>query len=353
VTPQRITSIVFFTLLILIGLQLLHIFHLFLIPILWAMILAIVFFPLYRWFLALFRGRRNLTACWVLLLVILITVGPMVFFSGTLAGEALDFSGKVAGWIHSGGYQAALERGLNSPLGGVWSQIREKTGELNIEIVPLTVKFLERLTQSIAGQLQTGAKNFLVFVFNYLVTIVAFFFFLRDGEALVRGFTEVVPMSPENKGHILGRLEETVTAVVRGVGLTGVTQGALAGLAFWALGIPYPVFLALLIAFLAFLPIGGAAMVWIPASVYLFFGGHPVKALVLFIYGTLVISMVDNFLKPLLIGGKIRIPTLFLFFSILGGLSYYGFIGVFLGPVVLTLFLALIQIYRKEYLART
>ncbi|MBI2067611.1 MAG: AI-2E family transporter [Deltaproteobacteria bacterium] len=351
--PKTIPIVVFFGLLTLISLHLVHIFDLVLIPMLWAVILAIVVYPLYRLFLKLFRGRRNWASLIMTLLVVGITTGPMILFSGTLAGEALDFYGRIASSVRDLRYEEQIQQLLESPVGGFFLQIKEKLSALNVEIVPLVVRFFENLTNIIVRQMQEGAKNFLVFLFDYLVTVFVLFFFLRDGEAMLNVFKDLIPMSSEHKETVLGRIEETLSAVVRGVGLTGITQGILSGLAFWILGVPYPLFLGLLIAFLAFVPLGGAAMIWIPSSLYLYMEGSWGKALILFLWGTLVISMVDNFLKPYFIGERTKLPTVFLFFSILGGLSYYGFIGVFLGPLVLALFLSLIQIYRQEYAGRS
>ena len=346
---KQISVLAFFVLLILILLQLVGVFGLFLISILWAVIAAIVFYPLYRGCLKILRGHKNWAATLTVLLVFIVTTGPMVFFSGSLIREVLDFYGRFATWITSQDVSAHWDRFLQSPFGSLWSQLRDKTAALNIQIVPMTVKLLEKVTNTIVGQVQTGAKDFLFFVFDYLVVLFALFFFFRDGEALLAAFKEMFPLSREHKEAILGRLEQTVSAVVRAVGVTGIVQGILSGLAFWALGVPYPLFLALFTGFLAFVPLGGAVLVWLPTSLYLFFTDHGIKALVLFVWGMGVISTVDNFLKPLIIGGRTRLPTLFLFLAILGGLHYYGFIGVFLGPLVLSLFLALIEIYRREY----
>lgn len=351
-TPKQISALAFLGLLVVVFLQLLGVFRIFLFSILWAIILAIVVFPLYRSVLRLFRGRRNWASLTVTFLVIFLTVGPMVFFSGTLVREAVEFYGQVSRWLEGKSYESLVTSLSSTPFATLWGELQQKLAGLNIELLPVAVKFLEKLTQTIVGQMEAGAKNFLVFVFDYLVTIFALFFFLRDGEALARGVKEFFPLSPRHQETIIGRLEQTISAVVRGVGITGITQGVLAGLAFWVLGVPYPLFLALLTAFLAFVPIGGAVIVWLPSALYLFFSGHPAKGIILFLWGVLVVSMVDNLLKPLLIGEKTRLPTLFLFFAVLGGLTYYGFIGVFLGPVLLTLFLALIQIYRKEYAER-
>lgn len=348
-TQRQIFILSFFVLLILIFFQLAGIFGLFLTPILWAIILTIVFFPLHKKFLKLFGGRKTWAAMATALVVFVVTVGPMIFFSGTLVREILQFYATVGDWISDRSYEAVWARVLDSPLRVVWDKIIEKTAALNIEIVPLLGRSAQKVSETIVGQIQSGAKNFLFFVLNYFVTIVIFFFFVRDGEAMAHGIKDLFPMTRENKDIVFNRLEVTVSAVVRGLVVTGGVQAVLAGLAFWILGVPFPVFLALLVAFLALVPIGGAVVVWAPSAFYLFLSGSWVKALILFLWGALVISTVDNFLKPLLIGEKTHIPTLFLFLAILGGMSFYGLIGVFLGPVILAIFLTLIDIYRKEY----
>jgi predicted PurR-regulated permease PerM len=348
-TQRQLFILAFFVFLILIFLQLIGVFKLFLIPILWAIILTIVFFPLHKKFLKLFKNRKTLAALMTLLVVFTVTVGPMVFFSGTLVREILQFYATVGEWISDRKYEVVWNRLLDSPLRIIWDKIVEKTSSLDIEIVPLLGRSAQKMSEAIVGQIQSGAKNFLFFVLNYFITIIIFFFFVRDGEDMARGLKDLFPMTPENKEAVFNRLEVTVSAVVRGLVVTGGVQAVLAGIAFWILGVPFPVFLALLIAFLALVPIGGAVVVWAPSAVYLYFAGHWGKALILFLWGALVISTVDNFLKPLLIGEKTHIPTLFLFLAILGGMSFYGLIGVFLGPAMLALFLTLIDIYRKEY----
>lgn len=348
-TQKQLFILSFFVLFVLIFLQLVGVFRLFLVPILWAVILALVFYPLFVRIQRLFRGRKSLASAAVCLLVVILTVGPMVFFSGTLVKEVLDFYHEVGRWVAERKYEMLWGRLLDSPLRVVWDKIVEKTAALNIEIVPVFAKAAQAVSNAIVGQIQEGAKNFLLFVLNYVVTIVIFFFFLRDGESLGSGLKALFPMTRENKEVVFRRLATTVSAVVRGLVVTGGVQALLAGLAFTILGVPFPVFLALLIGFLALVPIGGAVLVWFPSAVYLLLSGHWIKALILFLWGALVISTVDNFLKPLLIGKETKLPTLFLFLAILGGLVFYGFIGVFLGPIMLALFLTLIEIYRKEY----
>ncbi len=339
----------FFVLLVVIFLQLVGIFKIFLVPLVWAVIAAMVFYPVFLFFRKKCKGRRTVAAGLTVFVVILLTAGPMIFFSGALVQEVLQFYAQVGTWMGERRYEAVFDQMLNSPLRVVWDKIVEKTSSLNIQLVPLLGRAAQSVSQAIVGQIQSGATNFVLFLIHYLVVVIILFFFLRDGEGMVKGIKDLFPMTKENKEFVFARLSTTVSAVVRGLVVTGGVQAVLAGLAFWILGVPFPLFLALLIAFLALVPVGGAILVWLPSAVYLYLNGHWGKSLILFLWGALVISTVDNFLKPLLIGEKTKLPTLFLFLSILGGLAYYGMIGVFLGPVMLALFLTLIQIYRKEY----
>ena len=348
-SQKKIFILSFFLFLILIFLQLVGIFKLFLVPILWAAILALVFYPLYKQCFRLMRGKKNIAAALASLIVAVLTAGPMIFFSGTLVKEILQFYAEIGMWIAQGKHEVLWNRVLDSPLKILWDKIVEKTEVLNIQLMPLAGKTAQTMSKAIVDQIQHGATNFLIFILNYVITIIILFFFFRDGASLGQGIKDLFPMTRENKETIFERLSTTVSAVVRGLVLTGVAQSLLAGLAFWVLGVPYPVFLALLIAFLALVPVGGAFFIWLPSALYLGLSGHWGKALILFIWGTLIVSTIDNLLRPLLIGEKTKIPTLFLFLAILGGLAFYGLIGIFLGPLMLALFLTLIEIYRKEY----
>jgi predicted PurR-regulated permease PerM len=161
----------------------------------------------------------------------------------------------------------------------------------------------------------------------------------------------VVPLDEAHKQKIFTRLDVTLRAVVKGVIITAMVQGLLAGAAYAVLGVPFPVVLMALTALLAPLPFGGTALIWLPVAGYLYAAGPIWKAIAMLIWGAGVITMVDNFLRPLLIGKDAQLPVLFLFFSIIGGLAAYGMIGLFLGPILLAILMTAIQIYREEYLA--
>jgi predicted PurR-regulated permease PerM len=193
-------------------------------------------------------------------------------------------------------------------------------------------------------------KNAVQLVVNSLVIVITLFFFFKDGKRLFQTLYRVVPLDAAHKNRMFSRLDQTITAVVKGIVITAIVQGLLAGLAYAVLNVPFPVFLTALTIVLAPLPFGGTALVWGPVVLYLLWTGPMWKAIAMLAWGVGVVMMVDNVLRPMLIGRGAKLPVLFLFLSILGGLAAYGLIGLFLGPILLAVLLTAIQIYHDEYL---
>jgi len=155
-------------------------------------------------------------------------------------------------------------------------------------------------------------------------------------------------MEPEYKDLVLGRLYDTLSAVVQGTLAVAAAQGVFLGLGFWTLGVPFAIFLGCAAAFFSLLPLGSTA-VWGGVAVYLLFSGLFWRAMLLAIWGTVVLGALDNVIRPLIIGERAEIPTILLFFGILGGLQAYGLLGVFLAPVVLAMVVAFFRIYQERY----
>jgi len=251
--------------------------------------------------------------------------------------------------VQSGKLESYIVQFKGLPLSKYLKRITPGLDPAEINVQALLLKGLSFLSNLIMANITGVAKNLLLFIGNFVLMIFSLFFFFRDGEKLYQAIREILPIAPDHKDVAFLRLYETISAVVRGIIATAVIQGFLAGLGFWVLGIPFAVFLGFVTTFFSFLPFGGASLVWIPITVYLMISHHIIKAILLFGWGSLVVSLVDNFLKPLIISGRTRIPTLFLFFGILGGMKLYGLLGIVLGPVFLAIFIAFVNIYREEY----
>jgi predicted PurR-regulated permease PerM len=206
--------------------------------------------------------------------------------------------------------------------------------------------FLSRFFLDQVGDL---LKNAFLLVTDFFLMLFALFFLFKDGKQWLASLQEVIPLEASHKQRIVDRMDQTIRAVVKGVGLTAIVQGLVAGLAYGALGVPFPVVLTAVTVILAPLPFGGTALVWGPIVLYFLMAGPVWKALVMLGWGIGVVVMIDQFLRPWLIGQAAQIPVLLLVFSVLGGLALYGIIGLFAGPVLVSLLMTTIQIYREEY----
>jgi predicted PurR-regulated permease PerM len=189
-----------------------------------------------------------------------------------------------------------------------------------------------------------GAVGTIVEVFFVIFTM---FYLFRDGERMRGALHDVVPLERSQSHQIFDRTSEVISASVYGVLVIAAIQGALGGLAFWALGLPSPLLWGVVMLFLSMIPMAGSFIVWVPAAIFLAATGHWMKALMLAAWGALVIGTVDNFLRPKLVGEKTRLHELLIFFSVLGGLQVFGVIGLVLGPVVVAITLALLEVFRR------
>jgi predicted PurR-regulated permease PerM len=180
---------------------------------------------------------------------------------------------------------------------------------------------------------------------SFFVLFTMYYLF-RDGDEIVRRLPSALPLSIEQGEAIIARIKEVVSASVYGVVTIAALQGLLGGIAFWVLGIPSPILWAVLMTFLCMIPLAGSFLVWLPLAIYLMATGHWTKAVLLILWGALVVSTIDNFLRPKLLRNQTRLHELFVFFSVLGGISVFGLLGIVLGPVVLAITIGLLQTFR-------
>lgn len=329
-----------------------QVFSGFLAPAAWAVVLALVFYPVERWLRRWIR-KPSLSALATTLLVYLLVVAPSLTLSGVVIGQARRFYEAVQVYAGSGDLDDWLQRLEESRPVRVVLQTLPAEMRQKLHARDLALRAAQASADIVASSLGGLALNFFRFVVDFLIMILLLFFFFRDGETLYLRFRGFLPMEVEHQDAIFGRLYDTISAVVQGMTVTAVTQAILAFLAFWALGIPFAVLLGFATAFASFVPLGGAALVWIPCVLYLAGTEAWVRALLMLVWGAGVISVVDNVLKPWIIGDRTKIPTLFLFLGILGGIQAYGVIGVFLGPALLAVIIAFLRIYREEYVLRS
>jgi predicted PurR-regulated permease PerM len=348
-TRQQIFAVCFIALLLFLLYQIVIIFRPFLIPILWATIIARLGFPLNVRLTRLLRGHKAVSAGLLTLLILIIAVIPIVYLTFVLIQETGAAYIAFSEWVRTGGVNRVTQYLSQLPMIG--GKAQEFVGRL-VAGGNLEGSLLEggkTVSMFLLAHAADVAKNAFEFTIAFLVMIFTLFFFFKDGERLYRGLYRLIPLAETHKEKFFSRLDQTMAAVVQGTILTAIAQAICAGAAYWVLGVPFPMVLTALSALTSLLPYGGTALVWVPVAGYLLWTGSIWKAVAMLIWGILVVGLADNFLKPLLIGHGAQLPTLFLFFSILGGLAAYGFIGLLLGPLLLAFLITAIEIYREEY----
>jgi predicted PurR-regulated permease PerM len=347
--PQLFTA-VFFALLLLLLYQIALMFRPFLLPVLWAALLAHLTYPLHVRFTMLVGGREVVSAGCLTLLVLALVVVPISTMGGLLASEASTAEQTIREWVSSGALHRLPEQLRSWPvIGGLLERISGSQFLTPDSLEQGLLSAATFLTRFFLDQVGDLLKNAFLLVTDFFLMLFALFFLFKDGKQWLTFIQEVIPLEESHKQRIVDRMDQTIRAVVKGIGVTAIVQGFLAGLAYGALGVPFPVVLTAVTVILAPLPFGGTALVWGPIVLYFFSVGPLWKALVMLGWGVGVVSMVDQFLRPWLIGQAVQIPVLFLVFSVLGGLALYGIIGLFVGPVLVSLLMTSIQIYREEY----
>jgi predicted PurR-regulated permease PerM len=208
---------------------------------------------------------------------------------------------------------------------------------------------VETASRSMANFGAAAARGFLFGFVNLILVLVLMYFCFLDGEGLLSWFYQIVPMPVAHVEAIAHRVYQTINAVITGAVMTAGVQGLLAIIGYLIAGVPLAMFFGVLTGFSAMIPIGGAALVWIPITIFMFTTSQS-WGIFLGFWGLLVVSGIDNFLKPILIGNQARMPILLVFCAIIGGLNVYGFTGIIIGPILVAMLLAFISIYRDYYL---
>jgi len=304
----------------------------------WGAILAILFTPLHKRLLAKMRGRPNLAALTTLLIIILIVILPAILITGALFQEGAAIYARISsGEINVGEY---LEQILGALPPSVHAMLdRFGVGDIFSLREKLTTGALQG-SKFLAAQAVNVGQNTFEFLIGLGVMLYILYFLLRDGANLARTSRQLIPLSDEHKQHLFRKFATVVRATVKGNIVVAITQGFLGGLIFWFLGIQGALLWGVLMAFLSLLPAVGAALIWMPVAIYFLVTGAVWEGVTLTLFGVLVIGLVDNILRPLLVGKDTKIPDYVILISTLGGLSVFGLNGFVIGPLFAALFIA-------------
>jgi predicted PurR-regulated permease PerM len=314
----------------------------FIVPLIWAGILAYATWPLYRWTARVTKRPR--LAAGLFTAAVGLGVGvPVASVLVALAQEATHLIGVVREW---------LDAGLPFP---DWVMARPWLAERLTELKPdsviepsAVVSYATRYASQVTGQLASIASGLASNAFKFTITLLCLFFFYCDGERLATQAARFVLIAFPRAPRVLEHVGGVVRAVVFGLIGTALVQGVIAGIGYALFGVPSPVALGALTFVASFIP-AGPALLWAGASIWLLLGGHTTAAIGMAVYGILLISSIDNVLRPLLIsGGEVPVHFLIVFFGVLGGLASFGMLGLFLGPVLLSVTFVLAQQFARQ-----
>ncbi|MBK5295269.1 MAG: AI-2E family transporter [Acidobacteriia bacterium] len=305
----------------------------FLAAITWALALAVVAHPLQSRLER--RLRPNLAALLAVLALVVLLLVPGAFFAQSLFEEASGGLERIGKNLNSTGLREAADRYPFLAQAVHWLESRF---DLNEE--------LKRAAGTLAGRASSVVGGSIRFVTQMAIMLVTLFYFLRDRGRLLQLLGLLIPLSRSETDELFGRVSETISATLYGNLVVKLVQGILGGVMFWILGLPAPILCGIAMALLAIVPVVGASLIWGPAAIILLMQGSWVKAIVLTVWGGLVVSLMDNFLYPMLVAGELRFHTLGVLFSVFGGLIVFGLAGIVLGPVILVSTVALLEVWR-------
>jgi predicted PurR-regulated permease PerM len=301
----------------------------------WAVVLAVIAHPLHQRLLARMPRWPNLAATLALACVTVVIAVPAAFVVREVGNEAIASADAIRKLLDGERWKHALD---SFP-----------------RLAPLRDFVVERMDfddaaskGDVARNVRTAVTNASEFAITLLVTFFLLFFFLRDKDRILATVQGLLPLAHVESAQVTRRVRDMISAVVYGTLLVALVQGALGGLIFWWLGLPAPLLWGVVMALVAVLPIFGAALVWVPAAAYLLIEGHWEKALVLAAWGAIVIGLVDNLLYPLLMKNRLSMHTVPVFIAAVGGLFAFGATGIVLGPLILAVALALLDVWRRR-----
>lgn len=320
-----------------------------------AALLAIIFSPIHLKIEQKLSGRKNTAAFFSCILITLVVVLPLVFMLIAIIGQGISSFNAIYDWVEAGRYQKLMGHPL---ITGLLAQVDRWLPDVqkyfpnmqleNIQIDKMVLNLTGSVGKILIDQGGNLAGNLTVFVGKFFMMLFAFFFFIRDEKKIMGAAFHLIPLSASQEEKILLKIKTVAKSALLGTLVTALAQGAAGGIAFWIAGLP-GFFWGMMMAFASLIPMVGTALIWIPAALFLFVSGHLGYGSFMVVWCVVVVGMIDNLVRPLFMQGGADMSTLLIFFAILGGLNYFGLIGLLYGPLIFGLAMVLLYIYKLEF----
>lgn len=311
--------------------------------ILWAIVFATVFAPAHRRLLTTMRRSPNMAALTTLLLIVAIALLPLTLITMSVVQEATTVYERIeTGELDFGQFISQLLNALPAWAADLLARLGiNDLGDVQTRLSSA----LREGSQFLATQAIAIGQGTARIIISFFLMLYLLFFFLRDGSEIAQRLKDAIPLRSEQKRALFGKFTIVIRAMFKGTLLVAALQGMLGGIMFWFLGIPAAVLWGVVMAFLSLLPAVGAAFIWLPVALYLLATGAVWQGLALIAYGALVIGLVDNLLRPILIGMDTKLPDYVVLISTLGGIAIFGLNGFVIGPVIAAMFIATWDIF--------
>jgi len=312
-------------------------------PLVWALLLGGLLAPLNLRLTQRLGGRVRLASSITTLLTVVLFMVPLAITAGAVGAQAAQLLRLLEGRVPGRGDATDFDLGKIPWLADTLAWIELNTDVTILQLQEWLAEGLQRLLQLVMSSGGTFVMGALGTTVSFVMMLFVLFFVLRDGPAMAQQVVSLLPIEGQRRTLLQRHLTDMTRAVFLGLGLTAVAQGVLLGVGFWIAGLPSPLVFGVLGVILALVPMVGPALLWIPGAIWLAARGESGYAIFLTLWGSIVVGLVDNLLRPLLISGRAEVPTLAVFVGVIGGLAAFGFIGLFLGPIVLGLLIALFR----------
>jgi predicted PurR-regulated permease PerM len=310
-------------------------------PIAWAIVFSIVFYPVYAFLLRYLRWGP-LCAFFTVTIIVLIIVGPIAYLSYQVGREIDDI-------LYAFGTEKIelVDNALKNPR--VQKGIQRMTQILSISEETLkesVINAISDIVKALIKKLRVTVEHIPSFFVDFFLMLLSIYFFLRDGPYFIEKLSRYLPFSSEQKSILFKQIRDIIVTTIYGGVVVAILQSLAGGLIFFILHVPKAALLGFATFFASFVPIGGTFGVWGPVVAYFFYKGLVLKGIILFVYGLGIISMIDNVVRPIIVKEKVKMPLILVFFSILGGISLFGLIGIIMGPLIVALFVSVVEIFR-------
>ncbi len=342
-TENKFYNLVLIFIVILLGYLSYKIIDPFLSPIMWAVVLSLIFYPVFA-FILKYVKYKSMASILTLALIVVILIGPFSYFGYVLTQELVAL---INHFQDQSGNVNVVHTLMSHPLvNGIVKKLLIILNMTEKELYNTISANLVSFAKQSTGLVKSGFTNILSGSINFVLMLLSIFFFLEDGPTFIEKIESFMPFSQKQRSRLLKQTKDIVVSTIYGGVVVAMSQGIIGGTAFAILGIHSPVFWGLAIFVASFIPVVGTFVIWGPAVGYLLLKTEYLKAIILLLVGVLLIGSIDNVLRPLIVKGKMKMPTIAIFFAILGGIQVFGFIGFILGPLVLALFVSVFDIFR-------